>query len=793
MKYIKRCLLAVVVLVALLLIALFIITTFYKKEIAEVLVKHLKTNFALTLKAEDVDVSLFENFPQASVSLKDISIDNDLHPASVSLLRAGKVTVSFNLRKLVKKQFEVKAVSIETATLNLVTNEDGSKNFEFKKRDSLTASGPGLDFDIHKVSIRQTEFSFTNKERGQHIAFLLADNVLKMKKHAEGFDFGLKGNVKIAGLLFNSSKGAFLKETDVLLDLEGVLFKETKSCFIRDPSFVEIEGMTYAVNSFVRLGEEKSLALKVSAKDLSYQKGVKLVNPKIARILSNFSISKPFDIDFLLFTKLGQRQEPVVLVKVNTAHNHVSIGNSKVSYDDVSFNGLVLSLDSSMTKGDPEQALVRFSGIKGTIYEVPFTASVKLHNFENPKVAIDAALFIDAQKVKLKASEEFDLRGKCIAHLSYSGAASKINKKEFLSSDVKLRASLAFKDFSYKEKHKPYVYVVNGKANITNSDMTFNNLVLKTNGGSVSLKGKVEQFTPYVLGLGNGLKINLEAYTNEFNLNPFMKAASGKDTSRVAGKSQAKTVKKIDDQSVFDFNVSLRAKRMLIRKVVAEDVTMNLAYKNSLLNLRSVHMNTCGGKLKVSGTIQNLETVKATIAVDNINVTTLFEQFEDFGQQAIQSKHLRGKISLQANFNASLDDKVEIVPSSMLGEVTLKLREGHLLEYDPLQNVSNFIFHNRDFNDITFSEINERFRLNGYEMQIEELEVASNILNLFVSGTYNFKSHSNINLVIPWSNLKRRGKHYIPKSSGMTADETKGLKLNYSGQSKKMKLSLGHK
>lgn len=785
--------LAVVVLVALLLTALFVITTFYKKEIAEVLAKHLKTNFALTLKAADVDVSLFENFPQASVSLKDISIDNDLHPASEPLLRAGKVTVSFSLRKLVKKQFEVKAVSIETATINLVTNEDGSKNFEFKKRDSLAAAGPGLDFDIHKVSISQTEFSFTNKERGQHIAFLLEDHVLKMKKHAEGFDFRLKGMVKIAGLLFKPSKGAFLKNTGALLDLEGVLFTETRSCFIRNPSSVEIEGMTYAVNSFIRLGEEKSLALKVSAKDLDYQKGLKLVNPKIAKSLSNFSISKPFDIDFLLLTQLGQRQEPVVMVKMNSAHNHVSIGNSKISYDDVSFKGLVLSLDSSMTKGNTEQGVLRFSGIKGTVYEVPFTASVKLLNFENPAVTINASLFIDAQKVKLKASEEFDLRGKCIAKLSYSGPVGKINKNEFLSKDVKLRASLAFKEFSYKEKGKPYVYVINGKASMVNSDMTFNNLVLRTNGGHVSLKGKVEQFTPYVLGLGNNLKINLEAYTNEFDLNPFMKAATAKDTSRLAGKSQAKAVKKIDDQSVFDFNVSLRAKRMLIRKVVAEDVTMNLAYKNSLLNLRSVHMNTCGGSLNINGTIQNLETVKANIAVDNINVTTLFEQFENFGQQAIQSKHLRGKISLHANFNARLDEKIEIIPSSMSGDVRLKLREGHLLEYEPLQNVSSFIFHNRDFNDITFSEINERFRLNGYEMQIEELEVASNVLNLFVSGTYNFKSNSNINLVIPWSNLKRRGKHYIPKSSGMTADETKGLKLNYSGESKKMKLSLGHK
>jgi hypothetical protein len=66
-------------------------------------------------------------------------------------------------------------------------------------------------------------------------------------------------------------------------------------------------------------------------------------------------------------------------------------------------------------------------------------------------------------------------------------------------------------------------------------------------------------------------------------------------------------------------------------------------------------------------------------------------------------------------------------------------------------------------------------------------------LNLYMSGTYHFKEQSNINILLPWSNLKRRGKNYIPKSSGQTAENSRGLKLNYSGMPNKLKLSLGNK
>jgi hypothetical protein len=82
----------------------------------------------------------------------------------------------------------------------------------------------------------------------------------------------------------------------------------------------------------------------------------------------------------------------------------------------------------------------------------------------------------------------------------------------------------------------------------------------------------------------------------------------------------------------------------------------------------------------------------------------------------------------------------------------------------------------------------------GYEMTINELEIGSNILNLYVvNGVYNFRGLSNINLLVPWSNLKRRDKDHIPTLSGGRAESARGVKLNFSGHANKMKLSLGHK
>jgi len=248
------------------------------------------------------------------------------------------------------------------------------------------------------------------------------------------------------------------------------------------------------------------------------------------------------------------------------------------------------------------------------------------------------------------------------------------------------------------------------------------------------------------------------------------------------------------DQSKFEFDIKLFANRLSVRKVEASNAKVEMTYKGNSLDIKSASINTCDGKLMIKGLVEDFSKVNVEVKIQDVDVKKLFDQFENFGQDAIVSSNLKGIMSVDAKFKTTLDAKMNLKPESMVCDAKLKLVNGHLINYEPVQSLSNFLFKNRDFNDIAFSELNERFKLRGYEMQIDELEIGSNVLNLYVvDGLYHFKGNSNINILIPWSNLKKRGKNYIPKSSGESAESTKGVKLNFNGPSKKMKISFGHK
>lgn len=789
MKFFKRLVLGFLILLIFLIGSVFFIVTFYKKEIITQLTTNLKTSYGITLKADGVDVSIFNDWSSASVQLKNVYLANDLQP-NEPLVKARSLFLAFNLKQLLNKQFIINSISIEDAEINLVKDFQGSKNYEFNRKDSLNKSNSDIKLEISKIRITNTHFRFLNKQYNKKIEFTFIDNFIKLKNFADGVKASLTGDVFIKGLLFKPQKGAFLTNTLATLNLKASLCFPRKEIFIHQPSIVKIGNQMYNISAFVELKESKRLMLNLDAKNIDYQNVINLLNPGVKKGLSNIKITKPVNAKALLAVNIGEQQDPIIVLNINSKNNNIVIGNSKIPYSNVSFQASVISLDSSLTKGDSDYAKVIFNPIKGNVYDFPFTGSVVIVNFNNPYIVINSNLFVDVKKIDFKPGKEFDLNGTASALINYSGPAKNLNHEQFLDAPMKLNAKVKFNNVSYREKNKTHVFYVNGNALVTNKALTFNNLILKMNGGTLSLKGSADNFVKYVLGYTNGFKANLNATTDYFDLTSYVVK---KTDASLNSKITKKDIKAADNESRFEFDVVLNAKQLLIRKVKAYNANINLHYSTKLLTLKSLDVYTSDGKLTGKGTIYDLHKIDAEITTQNINVNKLLDQFENFGQKAIISDNVKGNIFLTAKVKMDLDEKMEVIGNSIKGEVKLKLKDGHLLNFEPLQKVSDYIFKNRDFQDISFTEINETFHIDGFKMEIEELEIASNVLNLYMSGVYHFKDQTNINLLLPWNNLKKRGKNYIPLNSGQSAENSKGLKLNYSGMPNKLKLTLGNK
>lgn len=789
MRIFKKIITLFLILFFLLTGIIFITIAFYKNEIAHHITNQLKENYGLILKTEKINVSFFSNWPNASIQLKHAFIAN-ASQLNEPLLKAESLSLSFDLKELFHKQFIVKSIAVKNAEINLIKNENGDKNFEFNIKKDSSKQQSNFKLEVNQITLKNVRIKFSNKQYHKKIEFNLIENLIKIKNYEDGLKADFIGDVFVIGLLFKPEKGAFLENSLVKLNLKTTVCFKRKEIFIHQPSYAEINKQYYKLSAFINLNEDKQLLLNITGNQVNYNKALSLLNSGVKNKLSTIKIQKPFDAKALILVRLGIQQEPIIILRAISANNAITIGDSKIPYSDVSFNASLISLDTSLTQGNSSHAKVILKNIKGKVYDFPFDASVIITSFLNSTIAIGANLHVDAKKIKFKIGKKFDLNGNINAHVNYSGPINNLNRNEFLNHEMKLNAAVNFVNLSYKQKSKPFKYLVNGSATATNNVLEFKNLILKTDGGNVSLKGNINNFVKFAVGDADGFKAQLSAYTDYFNVSAYLKPTDveNKKTKKTINVTPIKSV----DSDDFEFDISLNAKKITVRNVITEHAIVKLHYKKNLISINSFNANTCGGKISAKATLFNLQKIDAQVYMNDIDVHQLFTQFDDFGQNAITKDNLKGNIFIDAKLKTELDKNMNILAPSLKGNIKLKLKNGHLLNYKPLENVSDYIFKNRDFNDISFTEINNTLLIDGYRVDIQEMEIASNVLNLFVSGKYNYKDVSSINLLIPWSNLKKRGKNYLPKNLDEN-DNKKGLKLNYSGMPKNLKLSLGHK
>jgi hypothetical protein len=762
--------------------------TYYKNEISEMIIKDLREKRGLEVRMRDISISFTESWPNSTIYLYDAQF-RSLKGKNEPFFTASTMGLSLSLKNLLQRELLVNSVILKDGTIRLIIEEPGKNNFTLLKTKDSADYNSLMKFDVQKIKLENMHFLLMNKKFGRLLIFNLK-NILITPSHyySNAIKARMQGDMYFRQLLFKPTKGPFLYHKAAQVDFSICWFKEFKSVFIDHSSSVEIDDQKYSLSAYV-VYEDKpaSLILRVTGKDLDPKRTIPILNTNLKKVMSQFNIRNTVDADVLIHTYLGRPREPQIVATITGKNNTLAIGDSKIPYSNVSFTARVINVTKPGKEADLAYGKVIIKHVRGNIYKFPFTAEIIIDNLEKSHINLKAEINANLAKFDLNKNQKLKLSGFCNAKINYTGPTRYITKNDFLNDSMKLDADIYFKRVTIKPGKKSPEYSLNGTARVINNVLRFVDLIFKTAGGNIYLSGEAPGFTTYASGITKGFSGKIKARTNYLDITPLLV----KDET-VKAKNYSKEINKVK-KSDFEFNIDLNAKQLRFRKFDAYSANAHINFTNSDIIVPHFNMSACEGTLSGKAWLENFSDLTANVKLKDMNITTLFQQSENFSQKAITDKNLQGRISSTIDINTQLNSSFAVEPTSTQGKIVIKLSNGHLLNYEPLQNVSKFIFRNRNFDDISFTEINETLDLKGTQMTINEFELASNVVNMYVEGVYNFRGESNINMRIPWSNLKKRKGDYVAKNLGEEGKDDKGLKLNYHGTPGKMKLKLGNK
>jgi len=172
-----------------------------------------------------------------------------------------------------------------------------------------------------------------------------------------------------------------------------------------------------------------------------------------------------------------------------------------------------------------------------------------------------------------------------------------------------------------------------------------------------------------------------------------------------------------------------------------DDVVASVSCSPLHLRLNNFSTNTMGGSVKGNGYLAFAGTrdllMNLGAELTDIDVTKVFEQTENFGQQTLTDKNLQGVLNAKLyvknvwkNYSSPDLDNLNAI-------IDFELKNGALKNFEPVKAASAFI-RVEELSNIRFADIKNRLTIFNRTVTIPAFEIQTNALNLMFSGQHQF-------------------------------------------------------
>ena len=777
-KYVKYSLKGIAIFVGIILtlyFVLFIYFSSHKQSIIKEVTKEVGEKINGNVSIGNVDLSFFSTFPKVSVVLHKVLITDSLFSQHHHAFFSGdEVFAQLSISKLIKKQPPVTGFKIQNAVICLFTDSTGYSNeYLFKPKKEAAASGENTSEknELKSVILKNVRITIDDKKTGKLYDIGVHNLKAKLSDMDSSLLIAVKTNLLIHNLAFNIKRGSFVKEKS----FEGNFdfsFNEKLQQLLFNNINIKIAKHPFNISArFDLKGPDPQFDLKIHTKNIFFAFAKTLLTPKIDTALSAFDLDKRFDADASIS---GPLKDGNPLINVNWKVKDSHLITPFFNFDEATFNGF---FTNEVTKGlprlDPNSKInidhfsANWNGLLVT------SNNIEILDLLTPLLTCDLQSSFPLDKLNdILGSNTIQLKsGNGAISLTYKGPLkNNISANSFVSGTIAINnGTIEYEPRNVEMRN------VNGRLTIKNSDVFVENLQCVVLNNKIVMDGHASNLITLMNTEPNKANINWNIYSPAINLSSFIYLL--KSPEKIAGSnSQKRKLNKIAGKidAVLNqgiINVNLKADKLEYKKFEATNVLANISLLQDRYIINKVSMQHGSGSIDLNGSLINRKsnfhqaTIDATLT--NVDVNKIFSAFNNFGQDGIEAQNIAGKLTAKVNATLGINDDGKVYPGSVAGSVDFSIKNGALINFEPMKKLQSSLFKNRDFENIQFAELKDRLDISNEEIKINRMEIASNVFSVFVQGIYSTKGKTDISIQVPLKNLKKRDPDYKPENSGI--------------------------
>lgn len=733
------------IIVGVIIILMLLIPFAFQGKIADIVKSEGNKMLNAQFDFKKLNISLFRNFPQASVTLEDFWLKGAGEFANDTLVQAGEVTAAVNLFSLFGDSgYDISKIFIEDTRLHAIVLPDGRVNWDIMKPDSAaTPETPAAEAESSPFKVKLQRFVIKNMN------LIYDDRQGKMYADIRDFnaicagDLGserttLKLEAETKSLTYKMNGIPFLANADIAakMDVDADL---ANNKFTLKDNTLRLNAIQAGIDGWVALKEPAiDMDLKLNTNDIGFKEILSLIPAIYA---TEFSSLKTDGTATLTATAKGILQGDTV-----PAFNiDMQVNNAMFRYPALPAGVDKININANVRNpgGNIDLTTININPFSFNLAGNPFslTATVKTP-VSDPDFKAEAKGILNLGMIKqVYPLDDMELNGTIDADMQMAGRLSYIDKEEY--DRMQAAGTIGLTDMKLKMEDMPDVEIKKSLFTFTPKYLQLSETTVNIGKNDITADSRFENYIGYVLK-GTTLKGNLNIRSNYLNINDFLSgepeeaAPSADETAPEAASDSVSTAGIVEVPRNIDFQMDANLKQVLFDKMSFNNMNGKLVIKDGKVDMKNLSMNTMGGNVVMNGYYSTANAkkpeLKAGFKLSDIGFAQAYKELDMVQKMAPIFENLKGNFSGSINVLTDLDATMSPVLDTMQGSGSLSTRDLSLSGVKAIDQIADAV-KQPSLKDMKVKDMTLDFTIKDGRVETKPFDIKMGDYNLNLSGS----------------------------------------------------------
>ena len=761
----KKILISVAVIFVVIIGSLVAIPYLFKDTIVAFVKKEVNKDLTATVDFDDVDITLFKSFPDATLQLKGVNIINNAPFEGDSLFYAEQINLDFGVKQLFKKDLKslsIRDIDIKNAVVKLKVNADGVSNWDITKPSTTSATDAVSTFqmNINQYVIQNSSVFYLDEESGMEM-------VIKGLQHSGTGDFtaskaAIKTTSTAEELTFVMNKIPFINKAKVTLDaLLGVDFDLMRFTFKDNKGL--LNDLALVFEGYVQMNEnDMDIDLNFKAPNADFKSLLSLVPSAYSENFAGVKATGKANVSGFFKGKYTDTSLPNFEILIQTKQAQFQYPNLPMAVTQIYFDGAVKNETENM-----DATYLQINDMRFAIDKDQFLAKGLVTNFvNNPTIdgffkgTINLANLSKAYPVP----STLPVKGILKADVNIKADQQSITNNQF--KNIKNSGTISLQQFVYEGDVMPKPFHIQ-QANLKFDTHTvqLTEFKSKTGASDLSVTGKLDNFYAFLFD-NQELKGVFNAQANQFNVADFLKKTEVKSETPTTAFKIPKNL---------DLTATVNAANVQYDNISMKEVSGQLLIKDEKVTFSNTKAQLLGGSIAINGNVST-KTQPATfdmnLGIQNFDIAESFKMLETFQAIAPIANALKGKLNttfaLKGNLSDDMTPKLNSLSGNALAQLLIDQIDSKQSKVLSLMESSQLSF--LDVNKLNLKDLKTAITFADGKVNLSPIKLKWNDIQLQIMGSHGFDQSLNYNLQMDLP-AKYLGKEATQFLSKMTTEE----------------------